>query len=119
MCCAAVQQGLRNGRVSVRLSHHSPNRPARDTDRLPQSLGKKSKLFAVSQAFHDCQEPGSAPEHYGLSNRVWATFTFFPFLMQQKVNVLMTIKSRVIPHQLQQYNHCTPTMSEINETLLV
>ena len=52
MRCAAVQQGLCNGRVSVRpsvrVSHHSPNRPARNTDRLPQSLGKKSKLFALS-----------------------------------------------------------------------
>ena len=24
----------------------------------------------------DCQEPGSAPE-YTLSNRIWATFTFY------------------------------------------
>ena len=25
----------------------------------------------------DCQEPGSAPEHYTLGNRVSATFTFY------------------------------------------
>ena len=29
----------------------------------------------------DCQDPGSAPEPYTLGNRVWATFTFFDWVV--------------------------------------